>query len=259
MVKMTVLDNIYQDTGRFILRNFSEIGRMALDGQPTWKYLEYIYRNNPDGLGSVLDHLFLSWEGARGARNRLVEVKRALVKEVREYALQHEPVRVIDVGTGSGRYVIGALKELRDINLAVTCIDQDPDALKYAESLIEEDEIKKKITFRQGNAFTRSTYSDGPNMEFDIALTIGTIDYLKERFAARLLRTMREALRSGGTAFTSNMRRHNLAWVMDFGGWKLEYKDGEMLRRIMEEAGLTDVYVWSEVEGVFSIGKGKKP
>jgi len=75
----------------------------------------------------------------------------ALLDEVRERAMGQAPLRIADVGTGSGILAVCAAKYLP--NACVTAIDISPAALEVARRNASRHGVAERIEFVEGNLF----------------------------------------------------------------------------------------------------------
>src|SRR5207244_8211058 len=71
--------------------------------------LDYIYENRAQGitpLGRLIDRCYLNAIGWRGIRVRRTLLERALDATVRRTHAAGRPVRLLDIASGPGRYVL---------------------------------------------------------------------------------------------------------------------------------------------------------
>src|SRR5262249_47099063 len=74
--------------------------------------LDYVYRNQPQGLGParrMADKQYLQSNGWRGIRQRKIHVEELLRSAMAKLREKGQPVRVMDIAAGHGRYVLEAL------------------------------------------------------------------------------------------------------------------------------------------------------
>src|SRR5207245_4490991 len=78
--------------------------------------LDYIYQNRAQGLtpvGRLIDRLFLTAVGWRGVRVRRTLLETALRLLIEQTHAAGRPVRLLDIASGPGRYILAALPTLQ--------------------------------------------------------------------------------------------------------------------------------------------------
>ena len=130
--------------------------------------LDYVYRNEPNGL---IDWFYLNaigWRGIRIRRRHLEESIRQTIEQVQKRGL---PARIVDIAAGHGRYVLDAAAKADHIRLR----DYRPENVADGRKLIAGKGVN--ATFEQGDAFDRSALS-----ALDPKPTIGVVSGLYELF-----------------------------------------------------------------------------
>jgi alpha-beta hydrolase superfamily lysophospholipase len=111
--------------GRGVLRS---VGRLATGIDLGWRSgfdsglsLDHVYRNRATGrgptpirwLGALIDRIYLNAPGWRGIRERRSLLESLLRECVGERRRQGQPVHIVDIAAGGGRYVIESVVALR--------------------------------------------------------------------------------------------------------------------------------------------------
>jgi hypothetical protein len=76
--------------------------------------LDYVYRNRAEGLtplGRLIDRNYLNAIGWRGIRLRKIHLEKLLRRAMSELHAAGEPVHIVDIAAGHGRYVLDAVRE----------------------------------------------------------------------------------------------------------------------------------------------------
>ncbi|MCX5647527.1 MAG: class I SAM-dependent methyltransferase family protein [Planctomycetota bacterium] len=237
--------------GRPIVRHLSELARESLRQPGSWRCLEIVYRNEPRTL---LDRLWLSSRAARGARNRLQILTEELCAIVLERAQRDGTVNLLSLGSGPGHEILGCLEQVQDcIHVEATCVDRDPEALRYGRMLAAQKDLDGSVNYVRGNVLG----ADALPACQDVAVLSGLLDYFDSEAAVSVLTRVREKLKPGGIVLLANMRRHRLASTMSLlGNWQLVYREPSEVERLLAESGYCEVEVWLEPEKVFCIGSG---
>ncbi len=124
-------------------------------GFDSGKTLDYVYENRPRGkgpLGKFIDSNYLDAVGWKGIRERRKNLEKCLEKTIDHLAGSGSPVRILDVATGCGRYVLNVLKNNPDRDISALLRDYDPGNLDAAQRLAEEMDLKN-VTLEPGDAF----------------------------------------------------------------------------------------------------------
>jgi len=161
----------------------------------------------------------------------------------------------LSLGSGPGHEILGCLERLgRQVRVAATCVDRDPRALQYGETLAVQKGLDGQVRYVAGNIFCM----DALPTNQDIVVLSGLLDYFDAATAVSVLAKARERLRPGGLVLVANMRRHGLAAVMSLlGNWNLVYREPEDVERLLAEGGFCDIKVGLEPEKVFCVGRGQ--
>lgn len=120
--------------------------------------LDYVYRNSPQGkgtLGRLVDRNYLGSIGWRGIRQRklhLEELLRVAMARLRE---KNVPVRVMDVAAGHGRYVLEALDGAAAKPDSILLRDYSDINVEAGTKLIAEKGLSELAAFVKGDAFDR--------------------------------------------------------------------------------------------------------
>jgi alpha-beta hydrolase superfamily lysophospholipase len=177
--------------------------------------LDYVYKNKAQGLpliGTAIDRTYLDSIGWRGIRVRKTHVEALLRTAFAKLRAQDQPVRVMDVAAGHGRYVLDAIASNSDAsnsdasngNASATT----PDAIllrDYSEinvrdgrALIAERGLQAIAQFVQADAFDRDDLA-----KVSPAPTVAIVSGLYELFpdndqVARSLEGIAAAVPVGG-------------------------------------------------------------
>lgn len=207
------------------------------------KTLEMIYRNTPlsEGIGYYLDLCALNFQLGEGVRERIKRLEEMLGAEIRKRRLPF----VMNIGCGSCRELMGIAPEVTDSEAKIICIDNDNDALAFAQDRLSYAGILSQVALRKYNALRM--FDDETNMmEFgkqDIIYSVGLFDYLPDDFLVKLFRALYHLLNPGGKLIASfkdagRYRSQDYHWIVDWDGF-LQRRE-EDFNRIMAEAHIPD-------------------
>jgi alpha-beta hydrolase superfamily lysophospholipase/SAM-dependent methyltransferase len=175
--------------------------------------LDYVYRNRASGiapLGKLIDYFYLNAIGWRGVRMRKANLIAALEEAIGEVQAAGEPVRIVDIASGPGRYLLETMQRFRAKGVDITALlrDRSEPGLAAGRALAEEMGLGGSVTFAAGDAF------DGQSLaEIQPKPKIAIVSGLYELFAdnQRVLESLRglyRALSPGGFLIYTNQPWH---------------------------------------------------
>jgi alpha-beta hydrolase superfamily lysophospholipase len=140
-------------------------GRLSRGIQLGWEQgfdsgvmLDYIYRNRAQGitpLGRWIDRAYLNAIGWRGIRVRRALLARMLRAAIEQTHAAGRPVRLLDIASGPGRYVLETIHSLREIPIAALLRDYKQENLDAAARLAKELGLSD-VRLELGDAFDRA-------------------------------------------------------------------------------------------------------
>lgn len=189
------------------------------------------------------DYLFHELPATKAVRNR----KSFFIAEMEKlYRSQSGPLSVLNVASGPCRDVHELLSQGRP-RLAITCLDQDEEAIAYASNLLAD--YSDQITFVKMNALRCRL-----NAQFDVVWSAGLFDYFTDRLFVRGLQSLYRHVRPGGEMLIGNFSLNNVArdYMEVIGEWFLHHRSAEQLLDLAKQAGLEyqQIHVDQEPEGV---------
>ena len=263
-------------SGTKFFHKHSKIGKETIENPGSWRVLDLLYGNeieihaNGDYEFSErefvpkhwTDKIFYNSKASEATRARFKHYVETMKQLGEEYAESNNGrVNILSLASGPGRDVMEVAESLkrRGIDVYATCVDKDKGAMEIG-SIIAMKKGLKGITFKRCKIGKAHHYENG-NF-YDIVITQGIMDYLNDERGVDLLKNARNVSKEGGTVITSNMDVHRwMRFFMEvFGGWKLKYRNGKELEKIMINAGYEKdkVNVYLLPEGYHWIGMGKK-
>ena len=163
--------------------------------------LHSLYRNLPiaaDPIGRELDRAFLESPLARTVRGR----KKLLVTYLRQVVSDcaKDPCRLLDLACGPSVDVAEVLcGSERDGSIHFVCVDQDADAIAYAQSLLGNTKNKCVVDFLKANVLRVRPCADTLLREpFHVVYSVGLLDYVPDNLSSIALRNWWRMLAPGG-------------------------------------------------------------
>jgi ubiquinone/menaquinone biosynthesis C-methylase UbiE len=179
------------------------------------------------------DHFFHAGDAAKAVRAR----KSYCVNLFNSHAERsHGDVDILNVASGPCRDVLEFKAQETEAaqRTAVHCIDSDSNAIAHARQLLQR--YIGDITFEERNVLRMRTTRD-----FDLVWSAGLFDYFDDRVFVSVLKKLYSALRTGGELVVGNFStRLKSKSYMEFGEWRLNYRDEETIWRLARTAGFAD-------------------
>ena len=192
-----------------------KLGHVA--GFDSGSMLDYVYRNQPTGSGPIgrfVDRLYLDSIGWRGIRRRKLHVEEMIAAAGAKLAQENQPLRILDIAAGHGRYVLDAVAQSKLIPESILLRDYSPRNVELGAALIRERGLDDRAQFVLGDAFDeQSLAAVAPRP------TLGIVSGLYELFAdnamiARSLEGLAAAVEPGGYLIYTNQPWHpQLAFI----------------------------------------------
>ncbi len=231
--------------------------------------LDYVYRNRASGrfgVGAMLDRGYLDATGWRGVRVRKVHTQ-ALLSELIRTAPQGATLRILDVATGSGRYLLETLAGFKQASFDVELRDMDPANLAAAEKLATQLKLGDRVQIRyvQADAFNPPE-QDADASLFDIAVVSGLYELFPENapvFAS--LKSIARAVRPGGALVYTGQPWHpqlrQIAETLDShlgGAWVMRPRPQNELDALVQMAGFKKTATEVGPQGIFTVSVARR-
>jgi alpha-beta hydrolase superfamily lysophospholipase/SAM-dependent methyltransferase len=249
-------------------------GRMSRGIQLGWKHgfdsgfeLDYIYENRAQGvplIGRLIDRFYLNVIGWRGIRVRRKLLEQSLRSVIEQTHAAGRPVRLLDIASGPGRYVLETMQQLSAIPIAAVLRDYRQENLDAAATLRDQLGLKQ-VTLALGDAFDRAsiaTVTPKPT----IAVVSGLYELFPDNeLVLRSLQGLAEAVEPGGHLLYTNQPWHP---QVEFIGRVLTNREGRpwiMRRRtqaeideLVQHAGFEKITQEIDPWGIFTVSVARR-
>ncbi|PWW12868.1 bifunctional alpha/beta hydrolase/class I SAM-dependent methyltransferase [Mangrovibacter plantisponsor] len=225
--------------------------------------LDYVYRNEPEGkgiLGRMIDRQYLSSIGWRGIRVRKEHLQQMIAQAVARLHSNGQPVRVVDIAAGHGRYVLDALEKQAGID-SILLRDYSELNVEKGRAMIEARGLGQLAQFTTGDAFDYGSLA-----ELAPSPTLGIVSGLYELFqdnsaVSTSLAGLAAAIPPGGIliytgqpwhpqlktiAYTLTSHRNGIPWMMRVRS------QGEM-DSLVAQAGFEKCHQLIDEFGIFTV------
>ena len=245
------------------------MGRLSRGVQVGWRTgfdsgesLDHVYRKTPEGitpLGRLIDHFYLDSPGWRGIRQRKVHMLAMLDRAIEMTTEKGEPVRVLDIAAGPGRYLLEAIQQHPDVNMSAILCDRDKGGLAAGRVLADSFGITT-VEYKKSDAFDPqaiASHQPGPN----VAIVSGLYELFPANdLVLRSLTGLADALPEGGLLIYTNQPWHPqqemIARVLpnrDGDPWVMRCRTQAEMDQLVASVGFRKIDMLIDNEGIFSV------
>lgn len=118
--------------------------------------MDYVYRCEPSGwtsLGRSIDALYLNSAGWQAIRVRRRNLQKLLAQAAGRLAAQGQPVRIVDIAAGHGRYLMEAVAELETKPEHILLRDYNASDVLAGRALLQQYGLEHIADFEAADAF----------------------------------------------------------------------------------------------------------
>lgn len=229
-------------TGQF----FHRVYERAHGASGAFTALEILYDGQPAGgtlAALIFDDYYLQVISARATRNRLDYLVQHLGNEVRaRIDAGLKSVRILSLGSGAARELALLVDDPAfSAAAAVTCVDADPDALRYVRCRLA-DRLRNRVTYRLARPADFARRPDRPSRPYHVIYAAEQFNLLDDNQAAQMVHDCFEHLMPGGLLLVGNLcselpanERVLNEWVLD---WRPNRRAAADLQRIFARTPL---------------------
>ena len=249
-------------------------GRLSRGIQLGWKHgfdsgvmLDYIYENRARGLtplGRLIDRVYLNAIGWRGIRVRRLLLEQMLRSAIEQTHAEGRPVRLLDIASGPGRYVLETIHRLDAIPISAVLRDCKQENLEAAARLRDQLGLTN-IVVAHGDAFDRAALA-AVTPRPTVAVVSGLYELFPDNdWVLRSLRGLADAVEPGGRLLYTNQPWHP---QVEFIARTLTNREGRpwvMRRRTQAEmdalvrsAGFEKVSQETDPWGIFTVSAARR-
>jgi CRP-like cAMP-binding protein len=200
-----------------------------------FKMIEMMYRNTPSGdgkIGKLVDGWLLNRPPCRAVRGRRKFLAHMLEEQSNRLLRHKDHVNIMNLACGPSRELFDFIKAFdRDDKVTATCLDIDPEALKYTDDLSSSFSHNATIRVMKDNLIKWALGTSSQHLEKqDIIYSGGLFDYLDEDLFLMLANRCHEFLNPGGILVIGNFQSNPDKIFMDhLLEWRLIYRNKEDL------------------------------
>lgn len=238
------------------------------EGFDSGAMLDYVYRNRARGVtaaGRAIDRMFLDSPGWRGIRTRKRNLDATLSMAMRGLAAEGRPVRLLDIATGHGRYILDSLAANPDIPATALLRDWSADNVEAGRRLAAEMGMDE-VHFEIGDAFDADSIAR-VEPKPTLAVVSGLYELYPDNALVRAsLSGIARAMEPGGYLVYTNQPWHPqqelIARVLTShrggGAWVMRCRGQAEMDALVREAGFEKIVTEIDDEGIFSVSLARR-
>ena len=231
--------------------------------------LDYVYRNTPAGsgpIGRAIDRNYLDAIGWGGIRQRKRHLEELLRLALARLHTEGQPLRVLDIAAGHGRYVLEALTEAPRRPESILLRDFSDINVRDGGALIREKGLEAIARFEKGDAFDRASVAAVTPRP-----TIGIVSGLYELFpdnnmVRRSLAGMADVIEPGGFLLYTGQPWHPqleliaraLTSHRDGQAWVMRRRSQAEMDQLVDEAGFDKLEQRIDEWGIFTVSLARR-
>jgi alpha-beta hydrolase superfamily lysophospholipase len=250
------------------------IGRLSEGVRIGWRSgfdsgssLDHVYRNQATGttpLGRLIDRIYLNSPGWRGIRQRKVHLEGLLDRAVRAVHAERSSVRILDIASGPGRYVLDLMKRLPELPIEAMLRDWDEQGLVQGRALATQMGLNG-VAFERGDAFDEQSLTKvAPKA--NIAIVSGLYELFSDNdLVSRSLRGLHAVLEEGGWLIYTNQPWHPqltfIAHVLvnrEQQPWVMRCRAQAEIDDLVRAAGFDKCAMEIDEQGIFTVSLARK-
>ena len=238
------------------------------EGFDSGAMLDYVYRNEARGvtaLGRAIDRMFLDSPGWRGIRIRRHHMTSAIGEAMRRLAAEGRPVRILDIATGHGRYVLDSLAANPDIPATALLCDWSAENVEAGRRLAAAAGMAG-VAFETGDAFDANSIA-AVRPKPTLAVVSGLYELYPDNEPIRAsLAGLARTVEPGGYLVYTNQPWHPqqelIARVLTShrGGdaWVMRCRAQAEMDALVREAGFEKIATDIDGDGIFSVTMARR-
>ena len=229
--------------------------------------LDYVYENRPQGLtplGRLMDRAYLDSVGWRGIRVRRTHLERLLEQIIIQTHAEGRPVRLLDIASGPGRYVLETVRRLSHVPITAVLRDYKKENVEATRKLAGELGLDNVAAF-QGDAFDCASL-EAVTPRPTIAIVSGLYELFPDNEPVRLsLQGVAEALEPGGYLIYTNQPWHPqvefIAHVLtnrEGDPWVMRRRTQGEMDELVRTSGFDKIFQEIDRWGIFTVSVARR-
>jgi alpha-beta hydrolase superfamily lysophospholipase/SAM-dependent methyltransferase len=229
--------------------------------------LDHIYTNQARGippLGRLIDRLYLNSVGWRGIRQRKVILEKMLRSAIEQLHASGRPVRILDVASGPGRYLLETIRAVAPVPVTAVLRDRSDRCLEAGRELARQLNVSG-VTYEPGDAFDPASLA-AVTPRPTLAIVSGLYELFPDNEPVhRSLHGLAAALEEGGYLLYTNQPWHPqvefIARVLtnrDGRPWVMRRRTQAEMDDLVRAAGFEKLATEVDEFGIFTVSLARR-
>lgn len=246
----------------------SRLGRRALLGRiGKGLFIDYIYRARPSGykrIGYFIDKLLLNLPASKAAKNKKERLINILQAEFLRSVRDNKPLKIVDLGSGAGRYIIELSQGKGKDALQAVCFDIDKSSLNYGRLLAKDCPIEYRI----GNITRLGRYKQlglKAGWQPNVVIASTSYDFLDDGLVRASIEEIYGALEPGGVLIIvsqmDNPYKKLFEKLVLLGASpppQINYRDPSVIKKWLTEAGFRNIEIKGDRWNIYAYCTARK-
>ncbi|TRX38009.1 alpha/beta fold hydrolase [Flavobacterium sp. ZT3R18] len=236
--------------------------------------LDYVYLNKAQGLGfykaiglgKIIDRGYLDSIGWQGIRIRKQNLEKLIGKYIEVLHNENIEVRIMDIASGHGRYILDAIVPHREKVSSVLLRDYSDINVKAGSEMIAERKLTAFAEFKNADAF----YEEGiasVNPKPSIAVVSGVYELFSDNNLLKAsLSGLNKAIVKGGYLIYTNQPWHPQVELIartlnnhqGKGRWVMRRRTQAEMDQLVANAGFEKIEQLQDQWGIFTVSVARK-
>lgn len=259
---------------KVILKNILKTSKLGygtiVTGAESGVNFEHMYDNQPEGkflIGRFIDKVLLDLPAVHATRGRKEDIKKILWNEIQNNRFQGKKTRVLDLASGSARYLRELGEEHRNGYIESICIDKDKECILLGQKLVAQENLKN-IRFLKGDIFQldhlrKLSFKRGwlPN----VVVASGLFIYFNDIDVEKMINEIYKFLPENGLIIFSSYEKLNTRKLMrktmstsSGDQWTLYYRKPEHWISLLNKVGYHYPFIFRDHWEMNNIIVGRK-
>lgn len=238
-------------------------------GYDSGSTLDFVYRNQSESrnpLGKVIDRQYLNAIGWRGIRVRKQNIEHLIHKYAQNLIKKRKPLRILDIASGHGRYILDAVEQLTKQPDSILLRDYSEINVNAGQQMIADRELSDIAQFVKADAFdTESLANIKPKP------TLAVVSGLYELFSDNdLLRQSLNGLskavaKDGYLIYTGQIWHPQQEFIAraltshrEGDAWVMRLRSQAEMDALVEQAGFKKIDQCIDDFGIFTVSVAQK-